>query len=118
MGEMTGRILAGIAAATMSLGIGLAPGAHADDVPGIDDDAELGEECDSFDRYIFGRGPEGEPLACVAYGDDEEGQWVTSVPLVGVRMIGSPCIGDDAAQSPNGRALVCVVGAGWQPVPN
>jgi hypothetical protein len=48
--------------------IGAAPIAAADDVPGIDDDAVLGAECDNWDRYIFGRGPSGEPGRCPSEG--------------------------------------------------
>ena len=58
--------------------IGAAPIAAADDVPGIDDDAILGAPCDNWDRYIFGRGPRGELLACVAFGGDE-GEWGRSI---------------------------------------
>jgi hypothetical protein len=106
-----------IGAAIAALAIGAAPGARADDVPGIDDDAVLGAPCDNWDRYIFGRGPSGEPLACVGF--DGEGEWVSSAPLMGVRQIGSPCDGEGSAvaQSPDGRGLLCVIGQGWQPGP-
>jgi hypothetical protein len=110
--------LVGASVAIAPAAIGSAPIAAADDVPGIDDDAVLGAACDNWDRYIFGRGPRGEPLACVAFGGDE-GEWVRSAPLVGVRPVGSPCGSDSsgAAQSPDGRGLVCVIDQGWQPGP-
>lgn len=51
-----------IGAAIAAAVIGAAPVATADDVPGIDDDAVLGAPCANSDRYIYGRGPSGEPL--------------------------------------------------------
>ena len=106
-----------IGAAIAAAAMGSAPGAVADDVPDIDDNALLGESCDKWDRYIFGRGPNGEPLACVAFNG--EGQWVRSLPLVGVREIGSQCVSESSgvAQSPDGRGLVCASDQGWQPGP-
>jgi hypothetical protein len=106
-----------IGAAIFAAGIGVAPVAAADDIPGIDDDAVLGAPCTNSDRYIFGRGPSGEPLACVAF--DGVGEWVRSMPLVGVRNIGSPCVEESngVAQSPDGRGLLCVPSDGWQPGP-
>jgi hypothetical protein len=114
---MKGRSLIAIGAALAAAAIGADPVATADDVPGIDDDAVLGAPCANSDRYIFGRGPSGEPLACVAF--DGDGQWVRSMPLVGVRGIGSPCVDESSgvAQSPDGRGLLCVVTNGWQPGP-
>jgi hypothetical protein len=110
------KILIGFAALTIA--VGAAPQAVADDVPGIDDDAVLGASCDSYDRYIFGRGPSGEPLACVASGGTS-GEWVASAPLVGVRSVGAACDSESSgvAQSPDGLGLVCVGDQGWQPGP-
>ena len=100
----------GILISTTALAIilGAATVAAANDVPGINDDAVLDAPCNSADRYIFGRGPSAEPLACVAF--DGAGQWVRSMPLVGVRAIGSPCVdeSDGVAQSPDGLGLLCV----------
>jgi hypothetical protein len=106
-----------VGAAITAIAIGAAPSAIADDVPGINDDAVLDAPCDNWQRYIFGRGPNGEPLACVAF--DGEGQWVRSMPLVGVRAIGSQCVDESSgvAQSPDGRGLVCASDQGWQPGP-
>jgi hypothetical protein len=106
-----------VGTAVLALIVGAAPIAVADDVPGINDDAVLGAPCDSWDRYIYGRGPSGAPLACVAF--DGAGEWVRSMPLVGVRAIGSPCDDESTgvAQSPDGRGLLCVTNQGWQPGP-
>ena len=103
--------------AVLAVFLGAAPIAVADDVPGINDDAVLGAPCASTGRYIYGRGPSGEPLACVGF--DGAGQWVQSMPLVGVREVGSPCVGegDAVAQSPDGLGLVCASDQGWQPGP-
>jgi hypothetical protein len=97
--------------------IGAAPVATADDIPGIDDNAVLGAPCTNSDRYIYGRSPSGEPLACVAF--DGDGQWVRSMPLVGVRSIGSPCTQESngVAQSRDGLGMVCAADQGWQPGP-
>lgn len=85
------------------------------DVPGMHYDAVRGASCDSWNRYIFGRAPNGQALACVAF--DGQGTWVLSAPLRGVQEIGAPCPSgvDAAAQSPDGRGLICVYNQGWQP---
>jgi hypothetical protein len=93
-------------------------------VPGMATGASLGGPCTNFDRFIFGTDTAGETLACVAFGGIE-GQWVSSAPLQGVQQIGAMCTnagGDSAAQTADGRALVCVdglsgPGGGWQPGP-
>ncbi|HKI42980.1 MAG TPA: hypothetical protein VKA66_21980 [Mycobacterium sp.] len=102
-----------IGVAIAASAIGSAPIAIADDVPGMRDNAVLGAPCDNGKefKYIYGHGPNGETLACV---DDV---WVESVPLVGVRQIGSSCSGSWAAQAPDGRPLICIVGLGFQPGP-
>jgi hypothetical protein len=94
------------------------------DVPQMISGAVLGGPCTNFARYIFGKGPNGEPLACVAFGGTV-GQWVSSAPLQGEQQIGAACTnanGGGAAQSPDGTPLVCVdghggPGSGWQPGP-
>jgi hypothetical protein len=87
------------------------------DVPGMHYNAVYGGPCDNFDRYIFGRAPNGQALACVA-SDDNKGSWVLASPLRGVQQIGAPCGDEDgAAQSPDGRPLICVSNQGWQPGP-
>ena len=90
-------------------------------VPGMATGASLGGPCTNFDRFIFGTDTAGETLACVAFGGIE-GQWVSSAPLQGVQQIGAMCTnagGDSAAQTADGRALVCVDGLGpggrWRP---
>ena len=67
---MKGRPLIAIGAALAATAIGAASVATAGDVPRINDDAVLGAPCANSDRYIFGRGPSGEPLACVAFDGD------------------------------------------------
>jgi hypothetical protein len=108
---MVRRIVIGTAMAAAA--ICTAPIAAADDVPGMDYNAVRGAPCQTNGSFIFGRGPSGETLAC-AYG-----RWQMSSPLVGVREIGAPCDAGagQAAQSPEGRPLVCVTGQGWQPGP-
>ncbi len=86
------------------------------DVPGIQYNAVLGAHCDNWHRYIFGRAPNGQALACVAF--DGVGTWVQSAPLHGVQQVGAPCgSGDGAAQSADGQPLICVFNKGWSPGP-
>ena len=95
------------------------PGHYATHVPGMSYDASLGAPCDSWERYIFGRGPGGEALACHYIPNQwppvDTGFWVISYPLDGVQAIGTPCPNPRglAAQSPDGLALVCTTAAGW-----
>jgi hypothetical protein len=88
------------------------------DVPGMTDGVEIGAPCSNFHRYIFGRTASGQAAACIA-SDGVSGNWVMSSPLSGVQEIGTPCPPgqDAAAQSPDGRGLMCVLNQGWQPGP-
>lgn len=99
--------------------------AYPGDVPGIKYDAFLSAPCFSWERYIFGRGPGGEALAChflpnLSYtGMDRPpegtGFWVISPRLYGVQEVGAPCPGSQAAaQSPDGLPLLCLGDRGWQ----
>lgn len=72
--------------------VGASPMAVADDVPELTM-TPCGAACDNWDRYIFGRGPSGQPLACVAF--DGDGQWVRSMPLVRPRDV---CVADQCWQ--------------------
>ncbi len=106
-----------------SLAFGVAPISAADpadeaDVPGMTYDVVVGTPCSNFQRDIFGRTASGQAAACVSsYG--QSGNWVASSPLRGVQEIGAPCPPgqDAAAQSPDGRGLMCVLNQGWQPGP-
>ena len=121
-----------IATAVIGGALGAAPPALADgtsypgDVPGMTYDAYLSAPCYRWDRFIFGRGPGGEALAChfmpnLSYtGMDRPpegtGFWVISPKLYGVQAVGSPCPGSQAAaQSPDGLPMLCVGDRGWQP---
>ena len=123
-----------IAAVLAGGALGAAPSAVADgtqrtypgDVPGMNYEAHLSAPCYRWDRYIFGRGPGGEALAChfiqnLSYtGMDRPpegtGFWVISPKLYGVQEVGSPCPGPQAAaQSPDGLPMLCVGSRGWQP---
>ncbi|UQX10881.1 hypothetical protein [Candidatus Mycobacterium methanotrophicum] len=118
-----------IAAAIAGAAIGMAPTAASDptrydgDVPGIDYGAHLSGPCDSYERYVFGRGPGGEALACHAIPNQffptqsvADAYWVISYPLYGVQQAGAPCPGpQSAAQSPDGLEMLCFGARGWQP---
>ena len=122
------------AAAIAGAAIGLAPAAAAEpgpiyndesgryptDVPGMNYDASLAAPCDNYQLFTYGRGPGGEPLVCHYIPNQwppvYTGFWVSSYPLKGVQDIGSPCPGPrSAAQSPDGRPMVCLGAQGWQP---
>ena len=116
-----------IATATAVAALAAAPVAQADqtrydsDVPGMNYDAHLSGPCENTDRFIFGRGPGGEALACHWIPNQwppvYTGFWVISYPLNGVQTIATPCGNPrgSAAQSPDGIALVCTSAGGWQP---
>jgi hypothetical protein len=114
-----------VAAAITGTAVGLSPVALADpghydgDVPGINYDASLGAPCDNYDRFIFGRGPNGQAEACHFITNQfpaaTTGFWVITYPLRGVQQVGAKC--DDprglSAQSPDGQAMMCTE-HGWQ----
>lgn len=114
-----------IAAAIAGAAVGAAPAAAADqrhydtDVPGMSYDAWLSAPCSNLDTFIYGRGPNGEALACHWIPNQwppvYTGFWVSSYPLFGVQQIGAPCPGpQSAAQAPDGRPLLCLGAQGWQ----
>ncbi|ORX00582.1 hypothetical protein [Mycolicibacillus trivialis] len=107
------------------------PSAHADpqrydtDVPGIVYDASAGTPCHSWEKFIFGRGRDGQTLAChwipnqgPPWDPPTTGFWVNSPPLRGVQDVGAPCPDPKrsqvAAQSPDGLPMLCTE-RGWQP---
>ncbi|MCB0933305.1 MAG: hypothetical protein KDB71_15575 [Mycobacterium sp.] len=122
-----------ITAAVAGAALTVAPSATADpsytgDVPGMAYGVNLNDACFRWDRFIFGRGPGGEAMAChwinnqiyIPGGWDSPpegvGFWQISPKLYGVQEIGSPCPGSQAAaQSPDGLPMLCLGAQGWQP---
>ncbi|BBY08836.1 hypothetical protein [Mycobacterium noviomagense] len=117
-----------IAAAVSGAALAVAPAAVADqqryngDVPGMNYDASLGAPCDNYERFIFGRGPDGQAEACHfithQFPTAETGYWVISYPLYGVHNPGEPCASyadprGSAAQTPDGLPLTCTQAQGW-----
>lgn len=112
-------------AATIGAAVVLAPTALADpqhydgDVPGMNYDASLGAPCDNYERFIFGRGPDGQAEVCHFIINQsppaQSGYWVVSYPLYGVQQVGAPCPNPrgSAAQAPDGQAMLCTE-HGWQ----
>ena len=108
-----------VATAIAAAAIGAAPLASADPadqpVPDMSNDAVLGQPCYTSARYIFGYDASGDVLACGGIG--HPGIWVEIGTLLGVRQIGSPCVGEihdntggsgvRTAQSPDGVPLTC-----------
>jgi hypothetical protein len=123
---------AGVAAAALSAapfaaadGAGQGQGPYTGDVPGITYGARLDAPCFQWERFIYGRGMDGEPLAChyipgqSPIGMDRPPQgtgfWVATYKLYGVQVPGSPCPGSQAsAQSPDGLPMLCLGAQGWQ----
>lgn len=83
-------------------------------VPGLVQGSVLRQTCSNYSRYIFGVGRDGTPMACVSDGVSSTGTWVRSQPVAGVQVIGASCNPSFAAQSPDGRPLVCG-DRGWTP---
>lgn len=122
-----------VAAAVAGVALGLAPNAAAEefwnhddpgrystDVPGMNYDAHLAGPCTSWERNVFGRGPGGEALQCKWIPNQwppvYTGFWQISYPLHGVQEVGAPCPNPRAAaQSPDGRPMLCLGAQGWQP---
>lgn len=115
-------------AAITGMAIGTAPAVVADnghydgDVPGMNYDASLGAPCDNYERFTFGRGPDGQAEAChfITHQNPhaQSGYWVASYPLYGVHQPGEPCASyanprGSAAQTPDGLPMTCTQGQGW-----
>jgi hypothetical protein len=114
-----------IAAAITGTTVSLAPAAAADpqhydgDVPGMNYDASAGAPCDNYERFIFGRGPNGQAEACHFITNQfpaaQSGYWVITYPLYGVQQVGAPCPNPrgSSAQTPDGLPMLCTE-RGWQ----
>ncbi|WP_007468431.1 excalibur calcium-binding domain-containing protein [Segniliparus rugosus] len=79
----------------------------------------LDAPCCNAERFIFGKGPNGEQLAC-AYAGNTTPRWVSAASFVGTKTRGSACSfhTDGTAETPDGIALICVGDASnstWQP---
>ncbi len=95
-------------------------GRYPSDVPGMVFDASLNGPCTNYELFTFGRGRGGQPMVCHYIPNQwppvYTGFWVSSYPLYGQQDIGAPCPGPrSAAQSPDGRPMVCFSERGWQP---
>ena len=98
------------------------PGRYASYVPGMNYDAHLTGPCFNLERFTFGRGPGGEVLQCRWIENQwppiptNQGFWQATYELFGVQEVGSPCPKPQAAaQSPDGRPMLCLGTRGWQP---
>jgi hypothetical protein len=117
-----------IAAAITTAAVAAAPCAAADeshgpfpgDPPGMNYEARLSAPCDAGDRFVYGRGPGGEPLICQWVPNQwppvYTGFWQVSYKIYGVQTPGTPCPGPQAAaQSPDGLPMLCLGAQGWVP---
>lgn len=88
-------------------------------VPGMDYTAVSGQPCGNRGSYVFGRGANGEVLACHWSQPNQDYLWDGPLqgPLMGVKYIGTPCTTAGAivayAQSPEGYPLTCSWGQ-WE----
>lgn len=97
--------LAGLGTGTASATPSTCDGAGC--APYVNYEAQLGAECNQSTRYNFGIDGSGNTLAC-----SSRRQWVSYAPLIGVRLLRSPCTEtSNSAQSPDGVPLKCVDGA-------
>lgn len=117
----TAMVVAGLLwTSAMTAGAEESHGPFPGDPPGMNYDAHAGAPCFQWERFIFGRGPGGEPLACHWIPNQwppvHTGFWVSSPKLYGVQTPGAPCPGSQsAAQSPEGEPMLCLGARGWQP---
>lgn len=82
-----------------------------EDPPGMNYSAALGQKCNNASgRYIFGRGADGQTLVCAGYPSS----WNRGPMVFGVQYPGGACpfdgqslMGRAAAQTPDGRPLIC-----------
>lgn len=117
-----------VGAVITAAGMGTAPAVLADnghydgDVPGMNFDASLGAPCDNYERFTYGRGPDGQAEACHfiinQFPAAQSGYWVLSYPLYGVHQPGEQCVKyadpkGSAAQSPDGLPMTCTTAQGW-----
>jgi hypothetical protein len=70
-----------------------------------------GGPCTIATHYIFGLDANGNTLICTTSysegGTVIKGVWAQAVPLIGVRDPGTLCVGNNAAQSPDGSPMMC-----------
>lgn len=95
-------------------------GRYPTDVPGMNYHAALGAPCDNTQLFTFGRGRGGQPMKCSWIPNQwppvYTGFWTISYPLHGVQETGAPCsVPKGAAQTPDGRPMLCLGAQGWQP---
>ncbi|MFI5509421.1 hypothetical protein ACIA48_18295 [Mycobacterium sp. NPDC051804] len=106
-----------VAVAFLAAAFAIAVPAGAEPVPGMVDDAVLGQPCENTKSFVFGTNTSGAILACGS--PKAPGEWSQIAGLVGVREIGTECFSDvvavnpdgngwTAAQSPDGLPLFCV----------
>ena len=114
------ELMLAVVTAGSALSLAPAAGAYPGDVPGMAEGVTQGDACFSWERFIYGHGPNGQALACHfipnQWPPKDTGFWMISYPLYGVQDIGAPCPGSQsAAQSPDGLPLLCLGAQGWQP---
>lgn len=117
-----GLIAAGMIGAPVAGAIPNDPSLKMADVPNMvfGDNVQVTYACHSWERFIFGRNPNGQTYACHYIPNQwppvYTGFWVYSPPLYGVQEIGAPCPNyrSSAAQTVDGLALECTESRGWQ----
>ena len=105
-----------VGTALVAAAFSLAAPAGAEPVPGMVNDAVLGQPCSNTQQFVFGTNASGAILACGS--PKAPGEWSQIAGLIGVREIGTKCFSDvvsvnpegagwTAAQSPDGLPLYC-----------
>ncbi|MHA7661996.1 hypothetical protein [Pseudomonas otitidis] len=71
-------------------------------VPYVAHNVTAGTACTFRSAYVFGLDAAGNTVVCTSVNT-----WFASPPLIGVRLLTSPCDGTAAAQAPDGMPLAC-----------
>ncbi|OBJ42826.1 hypothetical protein A5630_19790 [Mycolicibacterium mucogenicum] len=71
-------------------------------VPYVAHNVTAGAWCAFRGAYVFGLDHAGNTLLCTSANS-----WFGSAPLIGVRLLSSPCDGMAVAQAPDGMPLAC-----------
>lgn len=90
------------------------PVAASAEVPGSTRGVTQGDKCTNYRKFAFGFGKDGLPFICGSDGVSDNGTWVRSQPIAGVKEVGTSCNPNFAAQAPDGRPMICG-DRGWTP---
>lgn len=88
--------------ATPATAVGSPSCDNAHCVPYVAHNVTAGARCAFRSAYVFGSDHAGNTLVCTSVNT-----WFRASPLIGVRLLSSPCDGPATAQAPDGMPLAC-----------